>query len=360
MGPNASGKSNLLDVFRFLHDIAKPSGGGLVSAIEQRGGINKIRCLSARQDNDIRIEIALEDKIDNRINIWKYILSISIEPRGQHKPFVLNETVKLNDREILTRPNKADDTDRERLYVTALEQINENKKFRELVEFLAPIKYLHIIPQIIKRREFVTMPLIQDDPYGQGFVQEIAKTPKNTRDARIKRIKNILSQTVPQLNDLDIEKDKFGYDHLKIGFKNWRLKPTNQNEDQFSDGTLRLAGLLWSILDAKTVLLLEEPELSLHNAIIKYLPKMFYELSKAKQTQILVTTHSYELLQDSGISLSEIYLLHPTDEGTIVKRANKIDNAKVLLDSGFVPSEIVNQEMSKYYNGYPLFEPINE
>ena len=29
LGPNASGKSNLLDVFRFLRDVSKPRGGGL-------------------------------------------------------------------------------------------------------------------------------------------------------------------------------------------------------------------------------------------------------------------------------------------------------------------------------------------
>ena len=46
VGPNASGKSNLLDVFRFLRDLSK-SGGGLKKAIDDRGGLSKIRCLSA-------------------------------------------------------------------------------------------------------------------------------------------------------------------------------------------------------------------------------------------------------------------------------------------------------------------------
>lgn len=36
IGPNASGKSNLLDVFRFLRDIAKTSGGGLQKAVKDR------------------------------------------------------------------------------------------------------------------------------------------------------------------------------------------------------------------------------------------------------------------------------------------------------------------------------------
>lgn len=37
-GPNASGKSNLMDAFRFLRDIAK-SGGGLQEAVTLRGGL---------------------------------------------------------------------------------------------------------------------------------------------------------------------------------------------------------------------------------------------------------------------------------------------------------------------------------
>jgi predicted ATPase len=34
LGPNASGKSNFLDVMRFLRDLAKSKGGGLQEAVE--------------------------------------------------------------------------------------------------------------------------------------------------------------------------------------------------------------------------------------------------------------------------------------------------------------------------------------
>lgn len=45
IGPNASGKSNLLDVFRFLRDVAND---GLRKAVgEERGGVSTIRCLAA-------------------------------------------------------------------------------------------------------------------------------------------------------------------------------------------------------------------------------------------------------------------------------------------------------------------------
>jgi predicted ATPase len=38
VGPNASGKLNLLDALRFLRDVAMPTGGGLQQAIGDRGG----------------------------------------------------------------------------------------------------------------------------------------------------------------------------------------------------------------------------------------------------------------------------------------------------------------------------------
>lgn len=52
VGPNASGKSNLLDAVKFLRDICG-AGGGLQKAVQDRGGVSKIRCLSARKYPDL-------------------------------------------------------------------------------------------------------------------------------------------------------------------------------------------------------------------------------------------------------------------------------------------------------------------
>src|SRR4030042_1234629 len=91
VGPNASGKSNFLDVFRFLRDIAKP-GGGLQKAFSERGGLSKIRCLAARQHPDIEIEARLSEYASNE-PLWTYALGIKQQPRGHHLPIVGYERV---------------------------------------------------------------------------------------------------------------------------------------------------------------------------------------------------------------------------------------------------------------------------
>ena len=49
VGPNASGKSNLLDAFRFLRELADPQGGLQRALSKPRGSISQIRSLHARR-----------------------------------------------------------------------------------------------------------------------------------------------------------------------------------------------------------------------------------------------------------------------------------------------------------------------
>lgn len=82
LGPNASGKSNLLDVFRFLRDICNPRGGGLQTAVSDRDGIAKLRCLHARRDPEVRIEVQLAESPDGP-PYWRYELGFKPEGKGR-------------------------------------------------------------------------------------------------------------------------------------------------------------------------------------------------------------------------------------------------------------------------------------
>jgi len=353
VGPNASGKSNLLDVFRFLRDIAK-AGGGLQNAVLDRGGISKIRCLAARSHPDVEVEIHLSEYESSEV-LWKYAVGIKQEVRGYRLPILTYEKVWKNDTLILNRPNIDDKKDKERLTQTHLEQINANKDFREITRFLESTIYLHLLPQLLKHPQSFTGPDLPGDPFGKGFLERISKVNEKTRNAWLKKIETALKIAVPQFNKFEY-KEENGRPHLEAVYDHWRPKAGKQKEDQFSDGTLRLIGLLWSLQEGDSLLLLEEPELSLNSAIVSKIPALIYKLQKPKKRQVLITTHSLDLLSDKGISLDEILVLSPSVEGTIVNTASSIPAIKEMLDGGMTPAQaILPRTKPKNINQLSLF-----
>ena len=108
-----------------------------------------------------------------------------------------------------------------------------------------------------------------------------------------------------------------------------------------SDGTLRLIGLLWGLLDGEGPVLIEEPELSLHPGVIRYLPGLFARLGKRERRQVIVTTHSPDLLRDEGIGLNEVLLLQPSSEGTKVSAARDVGQIQTLVEAGISLDEAV-------------------
>lgn len=337
VGPNASGKSNFLDALRFLRDLAK-DGGGLQKAVRDRGGISKIRCLYARRYPDVEIEIQLSEN-ELQVPTWKYGIGIKQRKGGQNEPVLSYERVWKNGEKLIDRPDSEDEKDSLRLTQTYLEQINANAEFREVSKFLESILYLHLVPQLLRYPEAFSGPSIQGDPFGRNFLERVIKTPEKTRRSRLKKIEDALRIAVPQLKQLTDVKDEMGIPHLEAVYEHWRPGAGKQREDQFSDGTLRLIGLLWSLLESDSLLLLEEPELSLNAGINAKLPALIYRLQKAKKRQVVLSTHSADLLSDKGIGGEEVLLMTPTAEGTKVEVASSIQEINILLDGGLTVAD---------------------
>ncbi|EKD55682.1 MAG: hypothetical protein ACD_59C00075G0003 [uncultured bacterium] len=342
VGPNASGKSNFLDVFRFLSDISKP-GGGLQKAISDRGGIKKIRCLSARNETTVRIEAHLKSKSLKDSDTWIYILEIVQQPRGNRLPEIRCEKVLHNDKVIVNRPDVHDKNDEARLTQTFLEQINANKDFRDIVKFFESITYFHLIPQLLRHPDSFVVDSLMRDIFGHNFLERLAKTSENKRETRLNKITEALKCAVPNFSNLKFIKDDCGKPHLEALYKHWRQNAGLQREDQFSDGTLRLIAFLWILTENNSMLLLEEPELSLHTAIVSKLPSIMYRVQNKNKNkyQTILSTHSFELLSNHGIGSDEILLLTPTHESTIIKNASQNEEIKALLASGMTPADAI-------------------
>ncbi len=333
VGPNASGKSNYLDVFRFLSDIVTV-GGGFQDAVLKRGGVSRLRCLATRRNPDIVVHVCL-GKSDGEFE-WEYELHFS--QNNLQQPIVKKERVLHEGNEILTRPLDEDRRDPARLTQTYLEQINANQAFREISNFFVSVRYLHIVPQLVRDPDRSLGR--KNDPYGGDFLEQVARTSEKTQKSRLKHIRNALRVAVPQLAEIELFRDKRGAPHLRGKYEHWRPRGAWQAEDQFSDGTLRLMGLLWAALDGSGPLLLEEPELSLHPEVVRFIPQMFARIQRRLNRQILVSTHSSDLLRDDGIGLDEVLLLQPGENGTIVRPAGELSEIRSLLEGGLSMAEV--------------------
>jgi predicted ATPase len=310
----------------------------LQRALVQRGGLSKVRCLAARKEPDVEIEVHLGEF--QQEPEWTYAIGITQEVRGYRQPVLRYERVSHRGSSVLERPNQEDRVDPLRRTQTHLEQISANAQFRDVAKFLESVHYLHLVPQLLRHPELFQGTNGAEDSFGRSFLEQVAKTPEKTRKSRLRKIENALRATVPHLKNLVDTKDEAGVPHLEALYEHWRPKAGRQREDQFSDGTLRLIGLFWSLLDGDSPLLLEEPELSLHSAIVGKLPGLFHRLQAKRRRQLIISTHSWDMLGEKGISGDEVVLLTPNPEGTQVQLAASIEQVRLALQSGLSIADV--------------------
>ena len=345
VGANAVGKSNFIDALRFLRDVAK-QGGGLQTAVRVRGGITKIRCLAAREQSNVKLAIELSES-DSRELCWHYELNFKHTGGGirENQVKIVSEKVfsGREQRYVLDRSAETLGEDEETLKYTYLEQPNANKDFRVIQQFLQNVEYLNVVPQMVRESASSSYSGDKEDYYGRNFLKRLALLNDNTRRSYFRKINEFLKLAVPQLEELSFVKDEIGVPHLEARYVHWRARGSKQQEMQFSDGTLRLIGFLFALIDSNGVLLLEEPEINLHPGIVAQFPEFIAKIQRVKKggRQVFITTHSYDILSNEGIAPEEVLLLTNSPEGTEVEVLSNVEKAKNILAAGFSMADVV-------------------
>ena len=346
VGPHASGKSNLLDIFRCLREIAAEEGG-FQRAIAARGGTAQIRCFTAKPDAAIALELHLAPNAAAPAT-WRYAIGFCQAP-----PTLTHERVWQGDKLLLARPTAADENTPERLTRSALER-NSEAAYSELTHFFQAITELQLSPKLRHFPDGIQQDTVANKANGQGvngLLERIASADEETRRARLKTIEEGLTLAVPQFAQLAFIRDAVtGHPHLQARYSHWPPQAGWQREDRFSDGTLRLIGLLWALLESEAVLLVEEPELSLNPEIVSQFAPMFWGMQARKEQQVLISTQSDVMLAEPGIDSTEVLMLTPTETGTAAKLAADIEDVQVLLNAGLTAGEVV-------FSGYA--EPLS-
>jgi hypothetical protein len=108
---------------------------------------------------------------DEKPATWQYELTFNQDNRS--RPMIKSEKVFKHCQPLLERPDHDDERDPERLTQTYLEQVYANQTFREVAEFFASVRYLHVVPQLEPDRSISKT----NDPFGGDFLETVLTLP---------------------------------------------------------------------------------------------------------------------------------------------------------------------------------------
>src|SRR5262245_24654716 len=145
---------------------------------------------------------------------------------------------------------------------------------------------------------------------GNNITSVVGQLKKNS-PSRKQRIEDYLSKVVPGVHGVDVRvvgpKETLEFRQQVAGAKDpWRFLAANM-----SDGTVRALGILVALFQAGNgsgphvpLVGIEEPEIALHPAATGLLLDGLREASRS--TQIIVTSHSPDLLDDEELKVDSI------------------------------------------------------
>lgn len=304
VGVNGSGKSNFLDALHLVRDALT---GSLDNALNERGGLSEVRRRSSGHPTHfgIRLEFALRTGEQGH-----YAFNIgALKDRGYEVqteecvlggigkgPFYRIERGTVRDSSEAAFPAVTAD----RLALVAASGLTA---FRPVFDALAAMGFYNLNPKVMRELQKPQEGRLLK-PAGENIASVIGHLER-VAPSQIRVVQEYLQTVVPMVHGLErkqigpmetleFRQDMAGSRHA------WRFLAQNM-----SDGTLRALGVLVALFQgnpdyAPTLVGIEEPETALHPAASAALREA---LSRAAaQTQVLVTSHSPDLLDDRTLS----------------------------------------------------------
>ena len=321
VGPNGAGKSNFLDSLRFVADALDSS---LDHAIRDRGGINDVRRRSGGHPNhfSIRLDFNLPEGFGH------YAFRIGALPRGGYE--VQTEECVLQSAQSISQENffrvdngtvtetsveVAPAATSDRLYLVNASGL---KEFRPVYEAFSCMGFYSLNPDKIRD-------LQAPDPGGLLLRDgsNLASVFKQLSPSVKGYIKEYLATFVPSVDK--IEARKYGPKEGLVFTQNVAKAEGPQRflANNMSDGTLRALGILVALFQGyrdptKRVLLvgIEEPEIALHPAAAGVLLDALRDA--ANKTQIIITSHSPDLLDDKEFDPESILAVEVRNGITVI------------------------------------------
>lgn len=316
VGPNGSGKSNFLDALRLVSDALRNS---LDHALRDRGGVGEVRRRSGGHPNNfgVRLDFRLGDRVGH------YAFRIAAQPRGGYE-VQTEECVFGPDRyvvhsgEVIHPPGPvAPPASSDRLYLVNAAGL---PAFRPVFDALSHMGFYNLNPDHMKALQTPDKgDLLARD--GSNLASVLERMSKAEGSRAKERVEEYLSRVVSGIEGVDpvrvghMETIEFRQ-RVESAKDAWRFPAINM-----SDGTLRALGILVALFQRPAPLRvrligIEEPEMALHPAAAGILLDCLRD--GARHTQVLVTSHSPDLLDDPKLTNEQLLAVVSEEGRTLI------------------------------------------
>lgn len=358
IGPNASGKSNVIDIFRFIQDIVRD---GLTTAVGRRFGWENVLRRDIDKSSKIIIEFDCSGKLLRfrigkktyyNLQSLKYFFEAGYK---RQKYFINSEKLELKYSEngnssiekFIRSQNEIKIIDSLLLDHNQLvkkKTINIPLYFKDQLFitgnfFLIGANYL---ANYIKEWRFYEIdvnasrqPCVDESfdyllPNGSNLASILDKSRRSSVKKKkiINRIKKLMKRLVPSFEDWNTERQFDGSLGFKIkekGIKKGFLPK------MVSDGTIRLLSILLALLyqpEQTKLICIDEPERHLHPQVLEDLVDLMRDLSD--ECQILIATHSPEVVK--YLNPNEVFLVNKINNITHIVPAKNISMIEKFLE----------------------------
>lgn len=338
VGPNGVGKSNFVDVLRFLRDAVTDD---LEHAVTKREGIQRL--LQTYKTKPYKIGLRYDFAEHDQPDTASYTLQLASVGSSDYR--VEGETCNFSldllgfgrldydfrwardakgrtetsssSRDASGRPsnstlhlNEGYATDAIALSATAPPSDLKSPVYGIIGKSIADWNYCTIYPNTLKKPALPDRDskLMESGDNWASVIKAMKRSPKG-RDA-LERIYDAMRAVLPTFEEVSIQ--TVG-SYLVPLFK-FRVEGETAlasfDPVQLSDGTLRLFGILLAAyqLPRPKLLVIEEPEQTIYPGALAVLADVFKEIGKT--TQVLITTHSPHLVQFFEPSQIRVAVMH--------------------------------------------------
>ena len=342
VGPNSSGKTNLLGALRFLGDIGRR---GLVAASEDLGGPDRY----FRSGADSAAFVATFNDTQNSAEFALFLRLISAGPESTKRGSDADQTFAFPMTDPLTgEPNDRYLDVHQTITAGGKKPTDEGESFpvedeeaqrTRVRQTLAGIRYIHPNPKkMLERADRY------DPDHGTGFFQHAGRFSDQQLNAALNRIRPIMASVVPEIPNLSYLRMGLGTEVVFYSDTPVRGASGVYSHEQFSEGTLRLLGMLFDLATlplTTSIVLIEEPETFLQASVVRSLPSLLAEVAMNRDVQMIISTHSPELIDSELVLPSQVLMLRSENgetTGELLSESND-PRIKAVVSAGLPKSQ---------------------